>query len=240
MLLLDVGNSRCKWAYVTGGQWTQQGVVELAQLATLQADFARLPSPSRILISNVAGLDVATQLRSLCAHWSCTPEFVVAQSTQCGVVNGYAQSQQLGSDRWLALIAAWHHVHTACLVVNCGTATTLDAMSAKGEFMGGLILPGVQLMRSSLLGNTAQLVQQEGQLCDFPRNTADAIHSGVLRATLAAIEHQYAALAKRHAGAHCMVSGGAARQVLPHLSMPVAYLENLVLRGSHILGESKA
>lgn len=240
MLLLDVGNSRCKWAYVTGGQWTQQGVVELAHLDALQADFARIPSPSRILISNVAGLDVATQLRSLCAHWLCVPEFVQAQSIQCGVVNGYAQPQQLGSDRWLALIAAWHHVHAACLVVNCGTATTLDALSARGEFMGGLILPGVQLMRSSLVGNTSQLVQQVGVLCDFPRNTADAMHSGVLRATLGAIEHQYATLAKRHAGARCVVSGGAALQVLSHLSMPVEYVENLVLRGSHILGESKA
>ena len=106
--------------------------------------------------------------------------------------------------------------------------------------MGGLILPGVQLMRSSLVGNTSQLVQQIGVLCDFPRNTADAMHSGVLRATLGAIEHQYARLAKRHAGARCIVSGGAALQVLSHLSMPVEHLENLVLRGSQILGESKA
>ncbi len=240
MLLLDVGNSRCKWAYVQNGRWTQQGVVELASLAVLQADFARLHEPSRILISNVAGAAIAAQLLKLCALWRCAPEFLQAQPTQCGVVNGYAQPQQLGSDRWLALIAAWHHVHAACLVVNCGTATTIDALSARGEFMGGLILPGVQLMRSSLVANASQLAQQDGTLCDFPRNSADAIHSGVLRATLAAIEHQYATLAKRYVGAHCIVSGGAALQVQSHLSMPVEYRENLVLRGSHIIGESKA
>lgn len=239
MLLLDVGNSRCKWVYVQDGQWMQQGVVERANLVALQLDFAHLPPPSRILISNVAGLQVATQLRQLCAHWTCAPEFVQAQLTQGGVVNGYAQPQQLGSDRWLALIAAWHHFHAACLVVNCGTATTIDALSARGEFMGGLILPGVQLMRSSLVGNTSQLVQQEGGLCDFPRNTADAIHSGVLRATLSAIEYQYATLARLYAGAYCVVSGGAAPQVWPHLSMPVSYLENLVLHGVQIIGESK-
>ncbi len=239
MLLLDAGNSRCKWALVRDGQWTHRGELGNTEGDALQQAFAQLPSPSRILVSNVAGAPMAERLRALCAAWQRPLEFVTAQSRQCGVRNGYQPPQRLGSDRWAALIAAWQRVQGACLVVNCGTATTVDALSAQGEFIGGLILPGVSLMHRSLLGNTAQLAEEDGGLCEFPLNTADAIHSGVLRATLGAIEHQYALLAKRDASARCVLSGGAAEQVKAHLVMPLDYVDNLVLRGLQIIGENK-
>ena len=76
--------------------------------------------------------------------------FIGAREKQCGVRNGYAKPAQLGSDRWAALIAAWHLVQRKCLVVDSGTATTIDTLSGQGEFVGGLILPGVELMQRSL------------------------------------------------------------------------------------------
>ncbi len=239
MLLLDVGNSRCKWALLRKGQWIHHGVFGNTEWRTMQQDFAELPPPSRILVSNVAGAPMAERLRAICAQWQCPLEFVSAQTQQCGVRNGYQQPQRLGSDRWAALIAAWQRTRSACLVVNCGTATTVDALSQEGEFMGGLILPGVYLMQQSLLGNTAQLSLQNGELRDFPLNTADAMHSGVLRATLGAIEHQYSLLATVNADARCVLSGGAASSVRSHLSMPLDYVDNLVLHGLQIIGESK-
>ncbi len=237
MLLLDVGNSRCKWALVRDGLWVRQGVAGNTEWQILQEDFAKLPAPSRILVSNVAGAAVAERLRALCGPWLCPLEFVTAQVEQCGVRNGYQHPQRLGSDRWAALIAAWQRTRGGCLVVNCGTATTVDALSNEGEFMGGLILPGVYLMHKSLLGNTAQLSAQDGELQEFPLNTADAMRSGVLRATLGAIEHQYASLVARCAGARCVMSGGAAEDVRAYLSMPVDRVDNLVLRGLQIIGE---
>jgi type III pantothenate kinase len=239
VLLLDVGNSRCKWALVRDGQWPHRGALGNTEFRALQQAFAQLPAPSRILVSNVAGVPMAERVQALCAAWSCPPQFVQAQAQQCGVRNGYEQPQRLGSDRWAALIAAWHQVRGACLVVNCGTATTVDALSAEGEFLGGLILPGVYLMQQSLLGNTAQLKQANGALRDFPLNTADAIRSGVLRATLGAIEHQHALLAARYPSARCLLSGGAADQVLPHLDMTPECTDNLVLHGLQIIGEEK-
>jgi type III pantothenate kinase len=121
-------------------------------------------------------------------------------------------------------------------VVNCGTATTVDALSATGEFVGGLILPGMELMRRSLLHNTAQLGLAQGELRDFPRNTADAIASGVMRASIGAIQHQYALLAA-HNGARCVVSGGAASALLPHLGLAAEQVDNLVLQGMQIIGQ---
>jgi type III pantothenate kinase len=239
VLLLDVGNSRCKWAHVENGVWTHQGATPNANIGALQRDLAALPSPNRILVSNVAGEAMEQGVRSLCAGYSTPVEFVTARSEQCGVSNAYDHPAQLGSDRWSALIAAWRHQHRACLVVNCGTATTVDALSDTGAFLGGLILPGVTLMQQSLLHNAAQLMHAEGRVQDFPRNTADAIHSGVIRATLGAIQQQYALL-KGAAAIGCVLSGGAAGQIQAHLGMPVERVDNLVLEGLQIIGEASA
>lgn len=240
MLLLDVGNSRCKWALVQNGVWMHQGVVGNTEWLALQHAFAALPQPSRILASNVAGEAMAQRLRAVCAVWTCSPVFVAASAAQCGVRNDYQQPERLGSDRWAALIAAWHHVQGASLVVNCGTATTIDALSTQGEFLGGLIVPGVSLMQHSLATNAAQLRAEQGTLQDFPRNTADAIHSGMLRATLGAIRHQFDLLQARCGDVRCLLGGGAAGVVLPHLDLPLERMDNLVLKGLQIIGESKA
>ena len=240
MLLLDVGNSRCKWALVQNGAWTHQGVVGNTEWIALQHAFAALPVPDRVMVSNVAGEAMAQRLRAVCAEWACPLEFVTASAQCCGVRNGYQQTERLGSDRWAALVAAWQRVHGACLVVNCGTATTVDALSAQGEFLGGLILPGVSLMQHSLATNTAQLIAEQGTLQDFPRNTADAIHSGMLRATLGAVRHQFGLLQAQHCEVHCLLGGGAAEVVAEHLDLPLERLDNLVLQGLQIIGENKA
>jgi type III pantothenate kinase len=240
MLLLDIGNSRIKWALVQDGRQVSLGALDSSASVSLQQAFARLPVPSRILVSNVAGVDAAKRVRDLCAIWDRTVDFVSAKPEQCGVRNAYKQSQSLGSDRWAALIAAWHDVQGACLVVSCGTATTVDALSAQGEFLGGLILPGVDMMQRSLAAGTAQLEEVEGSLIDFPLSTADAIHSGVIRATLGAIESQFLLLSFKETGARCVLSGGASTKVMPHLSMPFDHVDNLVLRGLQIIGESEA
>lgn len=237
MLLIDIGNSRCKWARIENGMQTRQGVAGNADWQALQQSFVELSAPSRIIVSNVGGEEMAQRLRELCARWAAPVEFVVARGEQCGVHNRYEQPERLGSDRWAALIAAWRRMRRACLVVNCGTATTVDALSASGEFLGGLILPGVTLMRHSLLHNTAQLNDASGRLQDFPCNTADAIRSGVLRATLGAIQHQYALLGD---GGGCVLSGGAAEEIQAYLGMPVERVDNLVLEGLHIIGEVSA
>ena len=235
MLLLDIGNSRIKWACVEGGLWLRQGAAGSAEWAVLRQAFASLSPPHRILVSNVAGKTAEEQLRTVCAAWTCPLEFITAQAVQCGVRNGYAQPAQLGSDRWAALIAAWQQEHAACLVVNCGTATTVDALSCDGEFLGGLILPGVDLMRRSLAAGTAQLGMDAGQWREFPRNTADAISTGVIQATVGAIMRQYELL--KVPGARCWLSGGAADEIQPYLGMPLRRADNLVLQGLQSIGQ---
>lgn len=240
MLLLDVGNSRCKWARIEKGVWAQQGVVANTEWRALLQVFSALPIPSRIVVSNVAGDAMAEPLHRLFSAWpSARVQSISACTWQCGVSNQYDQPESLGSDRWAALIAAWQCQHQACLIVNCGTATTIDTLSDAGEFLGGLILPGITLMKKSLLGDTALLTNTQGQLQNLPLNTADAIWSGIIRASLGAIEHQHALL-KSTVTPVCILSGGAAGEIQAHLGIPVRRMDNLVLEGLKIIGEASA
>src|SRR5207248_1015330 len=140
---------------------------------------------------------------------------------QCGVANGYAAPEQLGVDRWCALIGARHLQHGDCVVVGASTATTVDLLSAAGEFLGRLIVPGYALMKRALAENTAALPLAAGRYVDEPLNTADAIESGALHAQAGGVERM-AAYLQRHGGAQasCLVSGGAASRIAAALTIP--------------------
>jgi type III pantothenate kinase len=247
-LLIDAGNTRIKWAFVNAaGDWLRSGVLPVGQASELPSLFADSPellqmsALQQIWVSNVAGEEVARHIRNIAAGQPTRPRFVVAQETQCGVRNGYANAAKLGSDRWAALIAAWHLVHGKCLVVNCGTATTIDTLSGLGEFLGGLILPGVELMQRSLTDATDQLksiyVEPEmGKYAQFPQNTVDAMFSGAIQAGCGAIQRQHALLG--NAGAPVVLSGGAAEVLRGHLrNLPLRVVDNLVLQGLLLISQ---
>ncbi|MDH4235452.1 MAG: type III pantothenate kinase, partial [Gallionella sp.] len=199
-LLIDAGNTRIKWALVNGGNdWLRSGVLPVGQAGELPGLFADSQDIQQIWVSNVAGEEVALHVRNIFAGKPMQICFVAAREMQCGVRNGYVCAAQLGSDRWAALVAAWRLVQGKCLVVNCGTAITIDALSGQGEFSGGLILPGIELMQRSLARATDQLklVQVklgQGTYARFPKNTADALFSGAIQAGCGAIQRQHAFL----------------------------------------------
>lgn len=235
MLLIDSGNSRIKWMLVENGTCVQHGAVTHAAWGDLRQAFSLLPQPHKIILSNVAGGKAEQNLREACAIWPSPLIFLAASDERCGVRNCYEQPAQLGSDRWAALIAAWHSMRSACLVVNCGTATTIDMLSNQGEFTGGLILPGVDMMLRSLREGTAGLKLTPGEYRKFPLNTADAIYSGAIQATAGAIRRQFDVLGS--ADARCLLSGGAADRVSAYLDIPYERADNLVLRGLQIIGQ---
>jgi type III pantothenate kinase len=231
ILAIDSGNSRIKWAFAAEQKNQHQGAAEQGSDA-LAAAFAALPAPDKIIVSNVAGEAAAQRIRAACAQWNAPIEFIAAQAEQCGVRNRYEHPAQLGSDRWAALIAAWHQQRDACLVVNCGTAVTVDALSSEGEFLGGLILPGLDMMRRSLVSGTAQLSDASGVWQKFPRNTADAMHSGATQAVVGAVLAQFVLL---DTPPTVYLSGGAAEELMPHFDALPGFettrVDDLVLRG---------
>ena len=235
-LCLDAGNSRLKWGLYEGTRWQTQGVCAYPQLEAFAP-----PRPSSMIACNVAGPVVATAIEALAARLVVPLRWFRGDTVVPGLLNGYASPARLGADRWAALAGARRLHVGAAVVVMAGTATTVDALDAEGHFLGGLILPGLELMRTALARHTADLPEAQGLRRDFPDNTDDAIVSGCLEATLGAIERMAQRLKSRPASDRresswdvdfcCLLSGGAAPALLPHLSGRVRHVENLVLEG---------
>jgi type III pantothenate kinase len=126
-------------------------------------------------------------------------------------------------------------------VVNAGTATTVDMLSGDGRFLGGAILPGVELMRFVLHEHTGRLPLDNGEYRDAPRKTADAIETGCRHAQAGAVERLYRVLRELELNPLCIVAGGAGRALVDQLAVPRRYVENLVLDGlAHIALAEKA
>jgi type III pantothenate kinase len=231
ILAVDTGNTRIKWGLHDGNSWQVKGWVATADAADLGDAWKDLATPERIVVSNVAGPQVAIQIEEACKG-PARIQWVVAVEGQCGVRNGYEPPSQLGSDRWAALIAARAIAPDGCVVVNAGTAMTVDALTADGVFLGGLIVPGLATMLRALAESTAAIGEGGGHYRDIPRNTPDAVYSGALSAMVGAVWHMNALLAGEIKRAPtCLLSGGDAQLLLPLLSGKTRMVDNLVLDG---------
>lgn len=249
LLLIDAGNTRVKWALAPSrmrapealGRWSACGMVEHAQLRQL-TDAWRSQKIVHVLISNVAGQAMRDALEQvLLGALGIHPvplEWFVSAATVSGVRNNYRNPEQLGCDRFASAIGA-HALfpQQPLIVATCGTATTVDAITADGVFVGGMILPGLGLMANSLAKNTAQLPQvaQDIDISEpFADHTDAAIASGCITAQIGAIERALAAHRKqRGETVRCILSGGAAALISPHLGEPHDKIDNLVLIGLH-------
>lgn len=245
-LLIDIGNTFIKWSRHTlddaaatcEATQTSGGRMLLDEIHGLANEFRGQTAPALIVVSNVAGTRVRNPLLRALEMW---PEYtnargavhwIVSREEQCGVVNGYRNPAQLGTDRWAALIGARTlEPNDPVLVVVCGTATTIDLLSPEGRFMGGNILPGMGLMLRSLHTNTAALPDADGEYLNHPTQTVDAITSGCQHAQAGTIERLFRRHRAEFGDLKCFISGGAGKTVAPRLSIPYRYHENLVLEG---------
>ena len=231
LLLIDAGNTRIKWALVASGAapgaWQASGAVTHAQLDSLGAAWHGL-TITGALLSNVAGDAIGARLRAMLPV---APHVFRSLPQLAGLRNGYRDPGQLGCDRFAAAIGAQALAPgQAVIVANCGTATTIDAVTAGGDFLGGMILPGLGLMASSLAKNTALLPQIAGDAplpAGFADNTGDAILSGCLAAQAGAIERAV----RMHGASACLLSGGAAPRIAQALALPFQLVDNIVMVG---------
>lgn len=242
LLAIDAGNTRTKW-----GVFDAQGnLLETSAALNSQLDVINFPTTNRVMIANVAGEAHANLLAKKLAGAEVI--FATATAEACGILNGYEDPSQLGIDRWAALIGAWHLKKTSCVVVNAGTAITIDALIAKenkAKFIGGMILPGLNLMQKCLHVGTAGLPNvTEYALNDsgfFGKNTQQAIMNGTWAAAIGATNTFYNAVKNTYQQTPiCILSGGSAAQLKqnffkdgqPNTVMKsIEIIENLVLKG---------
>lgn len=248
MLLIDGGNTLIKWGVPATGfaadtvgaaRWLHAGAVARGELAALAQAWHGLPV-RRAIVSNVAGPVIEEALHAVLRDVFGTAlqiDWFVAQPSLAGVRNSYRNPAQLGSDRFASAIGARAlFPQRALIVATCGTATTVDAVTPDGVFLGGMILPGLGVMATSLALNTAQLPQihsLHAPVMPFADNTADAIISGCIAAQAGAIERAVVTLRRQHEDVLCVLAGGAAALVASCLALPHATVDNLVLIGLH-------
>ncbi|MBV8624788.1 MAG: type III pantothenate kinase [Herbaspirillum sp.] len=254
MLLIDAGNTRIKWAVPAAqpgdaSRWRQHGAVARAEVRTLAAAWRALATGpqavTQVCVSNVAGAALRESLEAVLQEVfgpRVAVEWFASTEQRAGLRNGYRHPAQLGCDRFAAAIGARAMFPgEQLLVATCGTATTIDAVSADGLFEGGMILPGFGTMATSLALNTAQLPRIDEATPPervFADNTVDAIVSGCIAAQVGAIEHALAE--RRRAGPpgplRCVLAGGAGLLLAPYLALgdvPLEKVDNLVLIGLH-------
>ena len=247
LLLIDAGNSRIKWVVVEPaqpfalGDWMHAGTA-CHEDALALAQIGLAYPISRILVSNVAGSAVQHQLAESLNKFQVNIEWLVSQPELAGVHNHYREPAQLGCDRFAAAIGARALFPDRDLVIaTCGTATTIDALSVEGDFMGGMILPGLEIMARSLAQHTAQLplvAPAQSMKAAFGDHTEAAMVGGCLAAQAGAIEYavrHYATLGRFDRAPLqpplCVLAGGAAAFVAASLQLPFQRVDNLVLIG---------
>ncbi len=144
VLVVDVGNTRMKWGLRGARGWSAQGAVENRDIGRLALrDWQALERPHRAIGVNVAGEAVRVRVEGQLARWRLAMEWQHPGAEAAGVVNRYADPGELGADRWASLVAARRReiargdAPRPAVVVNAGTATTVDALDADGAFLGG-------------------------------------------------------------------------------------------------------
>ncbi|MDQ6627127.1 MAG: type III pantothenate kinase [Pseudomonadota bacterium] len=241
-LAIDVGNTRLKWALYSapkpGAALLDHGAVFLEAIDELaDGGWHKLPAPSSMFGSIVAGEGVRRRTEAQLEIWDVEPRWAVSTASACGVINGYDHPTRLGVDRWVALIGARQRVlargaPVPALVVMVGTAVTVDALDATGHFLGGLILPGFGLMLRALEMGTAGLKAPTGEAVAFPTNTSDALMSGGADAIAGAVDRMHRKLGRRTGQAPVLfMSGGAASKLAPMTDLPVEMVETLIFDG---------
>jgi type III pantothenate kinase len=239
-LLVDSGNTRLKWGWSDNGEITLADTLVNSHIsfAVLLDSWQTLALPQTIAISCVNSPQTLALITSVAdLLWPDCP-VIVAQPALfgCGVRNAYEQPEKLGADRWMALIAVYNFYRQAACIVDCGTAITIDLIDADGYHQGGMICPGLQLMKQSLSKATRQLpYSQADYTVGLANNTEAGIYNGTLFAACGLIEK---VLASQPIPLQLILTGGDARCIAASVSCGCIVDDNLVLRGLSYVSEA--
>lgn len=182
ILELDAGNTFIKWRLLDlSGSVTERGRLLTAELSGYAGWPDRTVCFARA--SSVAGVEVNQALSvSIRKHFGVSLCFATTQAAQAGVTNSYTDPSRMGVDRWMVMLAAWQECQRSCCIVDCGSAITVEYLQSDGGHQGGYIVPGLRLLKSGLLKNTAEIQVDrsvEGFVTEPGRDTSAAVTQGI-------------------------------------------------------------
>ena len=243
-LLLDMGNSRLKSAVLedTGdlSQFVSTEYIGQKPIETLQEHLDKYPGISNVVLVSVLGKVFHELALNLFEEQKIPLIWAASERKAHGVVNNYERPTQLGSDRFIALVAARKAFPKQnCIVIDCGTAVTVDALSSDGEFHGGVIIPGLKLWSDSLIKRAGQLNEHQIDETElFAKDTAQAIGSGSIFGLTSAVEGISTRMSKKleeqgktGGASKLVICGGDAELVSNYSQLEFELIPNLVLIG---------
>jgi len=245
-LLVDIGNARIKWALQDGDSWTSGSALVRQNKAF--KDLARpawkdLETPGRVVVCSVAGGDYDKSVHTwVKRRWKLAPEFLRSTDSQCGVTNAYKEPERLGNDRWAYLLAAHAAYRAPAIIVDCGTAITVDALAADGRHLGGLIAPGMELMASSLATKAPciEILDHDNHdIALLGSSTEVGVTGGVLYTAVSLVDRVFQDLRDELGrSAQLLITGGDAERIAPLLTTKPLVEPELVLKGLAVFADS--
>jgi len=257
-VILDIGNRRVKWAKSTDIQKLlskkhtpaqQQSLCHVIDFAggiapsKIAREFRAVPEPGSAWISCTGQAHVSGHIQKVfLGQWGIHSNFVDSRDIQHGIKNGYLDPGQLGVDRWLAMVAARYLIpDRPLLVIDAGTAITIDYIDITGLFQGGMIVPGFMTIMESLsqkAGLPAVNPDIKG-LEHFTlqnQDTRSSIVNGALHTAVASIEKAIARYRKEVGKKLVVVITGGDGPLINHFSkFRIKELPALVLIGLYIV-----
>jgi len=245
-LLIDVGNSSIKWAqYNSDGllQMQQQSYPEETSSEFFIECWSDLEKPKNILVSCVAGKTVWQTLVKACEKlWGIKAEKVTSEKKGFGLVNAYEKASDLGSDRWCGMIGAHQETDTAYILIDSGSALTIDVVTESGEHLGGYILPGLDMMKKSLGLQTAQVkikqLSDKKPLLLPATSTTGCVDAAVHLSTIKLIESVIKEQQSQRIKVTCFLTGGNADLISGLLAYKCVIMPDIVLRGLAYISEN--
>ncbi|ASK35159.1 type III pantothenate kinase [Alloalcanivorax mobilis] len=233
-LFVDVGNTALKWRQRDGERVRQGGEMHQRHWdQALQAPLAAESALGEVWIASVAGPEADQRIAELVRERSgLEARFYYSRGQDFGVSNCYPEPRRLGVDRWVALVECWQRFG-AGIVVDCGSALTIDALDAQGRFMGGYIVPGLGMLRNALLRDTADVhVDQAAASLGLGRSTGECVHNGLLRMSVAFVSDVVVELRQQLPDTcKVLLTGGDAGELAPAFSFDFLHMPDLVLDG---------
>lgn len=241
ILELDVGNTRIKWRQLQGGDGKILDMGAVSSVADLVASPAGDACPVMVRLCSVRAAETVNEIRAwVRAAWNLEVQEARVTRSCAGVSNQYTDPGRLGVDRWLAMIAAYHRRPGGCVIVDSGTAVTVDIVAADGKHQGGYIVPGSSLMSRALEDHTRiRLGDPPLQIGIDPGHSTDtAVRHGALAMQVALVEKATRQLAVNTPELNLYLTGGDAELLARHLDISPdtdATAAALTLRGPEIV-----
>ncbi|MEE9327588.1 MAG: type III pantothenate kinase [Cocleimonas sp.] len=259
-LLIDVGNSSLKWALCDGDTLSAQVPIQYADKTPIDVfkDILELHKSvcDEVMMVTVLGVKFAQQAKELGAQYQFSWNNIESIRQLGGITNAYIEPQKLGSDRFVGMIASQYLVNSsdqtnkAFIVVDSGTATTIDAVDQQGKHLGGVILPGLHLCANSLLDNTELLplfneASKTFSANCFSKETSQAIASGCLIGLAGAIDGICNRMEKeiidndqnKEQRLDKIICGGNAKHLMPYFQLDYQLQENLLMQGLKVINQ---